>query len=69
MASKPKQTWQELIDHAAFVGFSVQYSEEAEGWYYVTPARPRRPSQELGTYADSRAAWRAAAFEAHRLAL
>jgi hypothetical protein len=67
--SKPKQTWQELIDHAVGVGFSVQYSEEAEAWSYITPARPRRPSQELGTYNDSRAAWRAAAFEAYRFAL
>jgi hypothetical protein len=52
--------WDKLILNAQRAGYQV--FEGAEGaWWIRTPAAPRRPSEELGTYRDHRAAWRGAA--------
>lgn len=59
-------SWQELIDHAARQGYYVRQLEEGEGFVVVTPKGFRRPSQELGTFKDERAAWRSAAHLAYR---
>lgn len=58
--------WLDLINAASGQGYRVTYSEDAEGWIITTPKRPRRPSQELGTYKSEDAAWRCAAFLAHQ---
>jgi hypothetical protein len=52
--------WDNLISNAQRAGYIV--FEGAEGaWWVRTPSSPRRPSEELGTYRDQRAAWRGAA--------
>jgi hypothetical protein len=46
-------------------GFRIE--EDAEGLLWIiTPARPRRPSQRLGSYTNSDRAWMAAASTARR---
>jgi hypothetical protein len=54
-------TWLELINEASAKGYRVSFSDEHEGWIITTPKRPRRPSEELGSYKDESAAWRGAA--------
>jgi hypothetical protein len=54
--------WDSLIMEAQRKGFTTRRSEEHEGWLVITPARPRRPTQELGSFKDQRAAWRSAAY-------
>lgn len=47
------------------VGFTLE--EDSEGLFWIiTPARPRRPSERLGTYKSSDRAWMAAAFTARQ---
>lgn len=61
-------TWQEWSDWACGQGFKVAWREELQGYVYITPKAPRRPSEELGPFANQRAAWKAAAFAAHKRA-
>lgn len=58
-------SWQPLIDAAAAAGFHVEGDED--GWWVVTPHRPRHPSERLGAHHDQRAAWRAAANIHHHI--
>lgn len=46
-------------------GFTLE--EDTEGLFWIiTPARPRRPSERLGTYKTSDRAWMAAASTARK---
>lgn len=54
-------TWQHWIDRAFVAGWRVRWLEDLDAFTIVSPAVPRRPSLELGCYADERAAWRGAA--------
>lgn len=46
-------------------GFALE--EDSGGLFWIiTPARPRRPSERLGTYATSDRAWMAAALTARQ---
>jgi hypothetical protein len=51
----------EIISQATRAGFIVYHDEKIGGWWIRTPKRPRRPSQELGTFKDERTAWMDAA--------
>lgn len=53
----------EAITTATRAGFKVHHSDDAEtrGWWITTPKRPRRPSEEQGTFKDETRAWMAAA--------
>jgi hypothetical protein len=53
--------WYELINGAARQGYAVEYRDDWAGWIIITPAAPRRASQELGAFKDERGAWRDAA--------
>lgn len=55
-----------MTSHDAFVlasgkGYRVAYDETWPGFVITTPARPRRPSQQLGAYPHERSAWMDAA--------
>lgn len=52
--------WQQWIDAAWRAGWRVK-PDALGGYTVVSPAAPRRPSLELGHYADERAALRGAA--------
>lgn len=50
-----------LILTAQRAGFTVTRDDDAGDWWVTTPARPRRPSETLGSYKTSERAWMAAA--------
>lgn len=56
------KTWLDYINEASRAGYRVEESEEHGGWVYITPKRPRRPSETMaGGFKTSEQAWRAAA--------
>lgn len=59
--TKSKMTWQEWIDRACGAGWKVAWREAMDAYVIITPKAFRRPSEELGSYLEERAAWRAAA--------
>lgn len=66
-ATKDKATWQDHINHALALGYSVQFNEDIGAWTVLTPTRPRKPTEEHAGWKDQRAAWRAAAGMAHTI--
>ena len=57
--------WYGLIMNAQRAGYTTRKDEDGL-WWVVTPARPRRPSEELGAYVNERAAWHGAALLAYQ---
>jgi hypothetical protein len=55
----------EFALEAQRAGFRIEEDEEGLLWI-ITPARPRRPSQRLGSYTNSDRAWMAAACTARQ---
>lgn len=53
----------EAINAATREGFKVWHSteEETRGWWVTSPKRPRRPSEDHGTFKTEERAWFAAA--------
>jgi hypothetical protein len=52
---------------AQHAGFALE-EDDAGLFWIITPARPRRPSERLGTYGNSDRAWMAAALTAQEFA-
>lgn len=60
------QTWDTLIMAARGAGWKIAWREASGGHVVITPKAPRRPSIEIGHYADERQAWKSAAFMARQ---
>ena len=65
MANAQETNWYGLIMNAQNAGYRTRKDEDGL-WWVVTPARPRRPSEELGACATEREAWHAAALLAYQ---
>jgi hypothetical protein len=56
----------DCITAATGQGYKVEHRDDWDGWIVITPKRPRKPSEELGSHKTERTAWVAAAFLAQQ---